>query len=149
MRRRCFWSADCLIVMRRGEPAIGRCFHRRETMNKRFSVYVSLWLLCLGIMIALTGSLSGQTIISGDITGTVTDPTGATLPNAAVTLTSADSGSIQTVTTDSTGGFRFPLLRPGVYKLQVAAPGFAAVTQTVTAGGGPSFVAQVKMSLKG
>ncbi len=77
-------------------------------MHKRFSVYVSLWLLCLGIMIALTASLSGQTIISGDITGTVTDPTGATVPNAGVTLTSADSGLIQTVTTDSTGvsGFR-------------------------------------------
>jgi hypothetical protein len=100
-------------------------------------------------MIALTGSLSGQTIISGDITGTVTDPTGATLPNAAVTLTSADSGSIQTVTTDSTGGFRFPLLRPGVYKLQVAAPGFAAVTQTVTAVVGQVVLANVRVSLKG
>jgi hypothetical protein len=118
-------------------------------MNKRFGVYVSLWLLCLGIIIALTGSLSGQTIISGDITGTVTDPTGATLPNAAVTLTSADSGSMQTVTTDSTGGFRFPLLRPGVYKLQVAAPGFASVTQTVTAVVGQVVLANVKVSVKG
>ena len=118
-------------------------------MNKRFGVYVSLWLLCLGIIIALTGPLSGQTIISGDITGTVTDPTGATLPNAAVTLTSADSGSMQTVTTDSTGGFRFPLLRPGVYKLQVAAPGFASVTQTVTAVVGQVVLANVKVSLKG
>jgi hypothetical protein len=118
-------------------------------MNKRFSVYVSLWLLCLGIAIAMTGFLSAQTIISGDITGTVTDPTGATVPNAAVTLTSADSGSIQTVTTDSTGSFRFPLLRPGVYKLQVAAPGFAAVTQTVTAVVGQVVLANVKVSLKG
>ena len=92
-------------------------------MNRQISVYVSLWLLCLGIMIALTASSSAQTIISGDIAGTVTDPTGAALPNATVTLTSLDSGAVQTVTTDSTGNFRFPLLRPGAYRLQVAATG--------------------------
>ena len=118
-------------------------------MNRQISVYVSLWLLCLGIMIALTASSSAQTIISGDIAGTVTDPTGAALPNATVTLTSLDSGAVQTVTTDSTGNFRFPLLRPGAYRLQVAAPGFAAVTQTVNAVVGQVVSANVRVSLKG
>src|SRR5438309_2530088 len=118
-------------------------------MNRHVSVYVSLWLLCLGIMIALTASSSAQTIISGDIAGTVTDPTGAALPNATVTLTSADSGAVQTVTTDSTGNFRFPLLRPGAYRLQVAATGFAAVTQTVNAVVGQVVSANVRVSLKG
>src|SRR5207245_8866839 len=103
------------------------CTDRRDVMNRQISVYVSLALLCLGIMIALTASSSAQTIISGDIAGTVTDPTDAALPNSTVTLTSLDSGSVQTVTTDSTGNFRFPLLRPGAYRLQVAATGFAAV----------------------
>jgi Carboxypeptidase regulatory-like domain len=118
-------------------------------MNKQFSVYVSLWLLCLGIMIALTASSSAQTIISGDIAGTATDPTGAALPNATVTLTSLDSGAVQTVTTDSTGNFRFPLLRPGAYRLQVAATGFAAVTQIVNAVVGQVVSANVRVSLKG
>jgi len=118
-------------------------------MNRQISVYVSLWLLCLGIMIALTASSSAQTIISGDIAGTVTDPTGAALPNATVTLTSLDSGAVQTVTTDSTGNFRFPLLRPGAYRLQVAATGFAAVTQTVNAVVGQVVSANVRVSLKG
>ena len=118
-------------------------------MNRQISVYVSLWLLCLGIMIALTASSSAQTIISGDIAGTVTDPTGAALPNSTVTLTSLDSGAVQTVTTDSTGNFRFPLLRPGAYRLQVAATGFAAVTQTVNAVVGQVVSANVRVSLKG
>jgi hypothetical protein len=118
-------------------------------MNKRFSVYACLCLLCLGIMVALTTLMSAQTIISGDITGTVTDPTSAAVANAVVTLTSVDSGAIQTVTTDSTGSFRFPLLRPGVYKLQVAAPGFAMVTETVTAAVGQVVSANVKVSVRG
>src|ERR1700741_3192283 len=118
-------------------------------MNKQFSVYVSLWLLCLGIMIALTASSSAQTIISGDIAGTATDPTVAALPNATVTLTSLDSGAVETVTTDSTGNFRFPLLRPGAYRVQVAATGFAAVTQIVKAVVGQVVSANVKVSLKG
>jgi hypothetical protein len=118
-------------------------------MKKRFRISVVQCLLCLGMTMMLAGSLSAQTIISGDITGTVTDPTGAAVANAVVTLTSVDSGAVQTVTTDSTGGFRFPLLRPGVYKLQVTAPGFAPVSQTVTAAVGQIVSANVKVSVKG
>ena len=88
----------------------------RPVMKKQFRICWSQLLLCLGMMVVLTGSLSAQTIISGDITGTVTDPTGAAVAGAVVTLTSVESGAIQSVTTDSTGGFRFPLLRPGAYR---------------------------------
>jgi hypothetical protein len=101
------------------------------------------------MMVVLTGSLPAQTIISGDITGTVTDPTGAAVPSAVVTLTSVESGAIQSVTTDSTGEFRFPLLRPGAYRLQVAAQGFATVAQTVTAAVGQVVSANVKVPVKG
>jgi hypothetical protein len=117
-------------------------------MKKRFRICWPLLLLCLGTVL-WTGSLPAQTIISGDITGTVTDPTGAAVVSAAVTLTSVDSGAIQSVTTGSTGGFRFPLLRPGAYRLQVVAPGFAAVAQTVTAVVGQVVLANVKVSVKG
>ncbi len=118
-------------------------------MKKRFRICWPPFLLCLGMMVVLAGLLSAQTIISGDITGTVTDPTSAAVANAVVTLTSVDSGAVQTVTTDSTGSFRFPLLRPGVYKLQVSAPGFAAVAQMVTAAVGQVVLANVKVSVKG
>jgi hypothetical protein len=100
-------------------------------------------------MIALATTISAQTIISGDIAGNVTDPTGAALASATVTLSSLDSGAVQTVPTDSTGSFRFPLLRPGAYRLQVAAPGFAPMTQTVTAVVGQVVSANVRVSLKG
>ena len=111
-------------------------------------------IVCLSLIACASATLmidlaSAQTIISGDITGTVTDPSGAALANAVVTLTSLDSGAIQAVTTDSTGTLRFPLLRPGAYKLQVAAPGFSTVTQTVTAVVGQVVSANVKVSVRG
>jgi len=111
-------------------------------------------ILCLSFIACTSATLridfaSAQTTISGDITGTVTDPSGAAVSAATVTLTSLESGSAQTTTTEATGSFRFPLLRPGAYKLQVAAPGFAPVMQTVTAAVGQVVTANVTLSVKG
>ena len=119
-------------------------------MNKRFGVYLSPWLLCMGMIVVLSCSLvSAQTIISGDIAGNVTDPTGAAVADARVTLNSLESGAVQSVKTDNSGSFRFPLLRPGEYRLEVAAPGFATVTQKVTAAVGQVVSANMKVSVKG
>jgi len=110
--------------------------------------------LCLLLIACTSATLmnnlaSAQTVISGDIAGTVTDPTGAAVAGATVTLTSVESGSVQTLATSATGSFRFPLLRPGTYKLQVNAQGFASVTQIATAMVGQIVSADVKVALKG
>src|SRR4051812_30780657 len=65
-----------------------------------------------------------QSNISGDITGTVTDASGAALPNAQVTVTSVEKGQSKAVTTDKVGDFRVPLLPPGNYEIKVSANGF-------------------------
>ena len=88
-------------------------------MNKQFGVYLCPWLLCIGMILVLSCSLlSAQTIISGDIAGNVSDPTGAAVADAMVTLTSLESGAVQSIRTDNSGSFRFPLLRPGEYRLE-------------------------------
>ncbi len=63
------------------------------------------------------GAASAQTLTTGDIVGKITDPSGAALANATVTLKSLDQGTVQTVKTDTTGSYRFPLLRPGSYSI--------------------------------
>jgi hypothetical protein len=118
-------------------------------MHRLWAKIVCLSLIACASAMLMLNLASAQTIISGDITGIVTDPSGAAVASAVVTLTSLDSGAIQTVTTDSTGTLRFPLLRPGAYKLQVAAPGFSTVTQTVTAVVGQVVSASVKVSVRG
>jgi len=77
-----------------------------------------------------------QSNISGDFVGTVTDASGAAVPNAEVTVTSNDRGEIKKVMTDRVGDFRVPLLSPGGYKVSVSAQGFdtATVVATISAG---------------
>ena len=73
---------------------------------------------------ALAPASFAQSLTSGGVTGTVTDPSGAAVPNANVTLKNNDTGATQNTTTNSTGAYRFALLNPGSYSLSVKAPGF-------------------------
>jgi hypothetical protein len=116
-------------------------------MSTRFS-RVNSRLLCLGIGLALvltTSAVFAQSTISGEITGVVTDSSGAVVPNATVTLNSMEMGTTQTVTTNAAGGFRFPLLRPGVYTVSVKATGFSTATQDVTVGVGQVTTASLQL----
>jgi hypothetical protein len=86
--------------------------------------------------VCISPTAYSQSNISGDLSGTVADASGATVPNAQVTVTSVERGNSKVVTTDAQGNFRVPLLSPGKYNVSVAAPGFATATaqSTVSAG---------------
>jgi carboxypeptidase family protein len=118
-------------------------------MYRLLAKTLCLWLIACTTTALMIDLASAQTIISGDIAGTVTDPTDAAVAGATVTLKSVESGTVETTTTSATGMFRFPLLRPGTYKLQVNAPGFASVSETVSALVGQVVAANVRVSVKG
>ena len=61
---------------------------------------------------------------SGDITGTVTDPTGAVISNGTVTVTDAAKGLKRTAGTESDGHYIVAGLQPNVYTVSVAKSGF-------------------------
>ena len=83
------------------------------------------------LLLALTGvPLSAQTIVTGELTGTVSDPSGAPIPNITVTAKSQTTGEIRTATTNGEGQYHLPLLRPGSYRLSATAPGFSTTEQT-------------------
>jgi len=69
------------------------------------------------------GVCTAQTI-AGSIVGTVTDPGGAVVPHASVSLTNIGTNVVQKSTTDEDGTFRFLLLPPGAYSILVTASGF-------------------------
>ncbi len=62
--------------------------------------------------------------VTGSISGTITDPTGAVIPNAMVTITNTAQGVKTMATTDARGVYTFPSLPVGMYSLSVAAAGF-------------------------
>jgi hypothetical protein len=64
-----------------------------------------------------------QTTSTG-ILGTVTDPTGAVVPDARVTLVRVATGEKRTATTTSSGDYSFPLIEIGEYSVAVEVPGF-------------------------
>jgi hypothetical protein len=95
----------------------------RKFMKPSAHIRLALMFLISALILFSTPSWS-QSLTSGDITGTVLDPSGAAVANATVTLTNKDTGTTQTTTTNSTGAYRFSLLNPGKYSLSVAAQVF-------------------------
>ncbi len=103
--------------------------------------------LVLVFAMMATSQLWAQTSTTGAITGVVTDPAGAVLPNASVSLKNIDTGGSAATTTNSQGVYDFPLLQPGHYSVSVNASGFQDLTKTVTAALGSSVTANLQLSV--
>src|ERR1041384_86125 len=88
----------------------------------------------LGIPVAVSvllfsGAASAQ-VGDADVSGAVTDPSGAPVSVARLLLPNEDSGVVRAIVTDSEGRYRFPALAPGRYSLKAEAPGFRAASVT-------------------
>ncbi len=87
--------------------------------------YLKIWMTGLiASLLLATGVVYGQSLTTGGISGTVTDPTGGIIPSVTVTLTSVENGSVQTATTNDAGQYRFTLLKPGRFTVSASATGF-------------------------
>ncbi|HEY7306829.1 MAG TPA: carboxypeptidase regulatory-like domain-containing protein [Bryobacteraceae bacterium] len=73
---------------------------------------------------------SAQTGTGGTILGTVTDASGAVVPNAKVTITNTDTSQSREVTSNQSGDYLVPDLQIGHYKVRVEVAGFKTVEQT-------------------
>jgi hypothetical protein len=84
------------------------------------------------LLILVTSFLSAnaQVRTTGQISGTVTDPSGALVAGATITVTMPSTGFTQSVKANSEGQYSFPELQPGVYQLTASASGFAVTTYT-------------------
>ncbi|MGA8030555.1 MAG: carboxypeptidase-like regulatory domain-containing protein, partial [Bryobacteraceae bacterium] len=87
---------------------------------------LTLWrMFALVCLIAPTAFLSGQEVTgNGNVTGRVTDPSGATVPGATVTLIDESTNVPITLQSNSSGLFVFNDVTPGKYDLVVTKPGF-------------------------
>jgi hypothetical protein len=85
---------------------------------------ISLSLLIAATLLMLASSLFAQSSGTGALTGIVTDPSGASVPNVTVTLTNTDTNQARTAVTGTDGAYRFSLIPPGTYKVTFSAMGF-------------------------
>lgn len=88
--------------------------------------------LVMFLLVLLTASAMsfGQatSVNGGSIQGTITDPSGAAIPHASVTITSTDTGFNQVLTTDSAGYYSMGPLNPGNYVVNVTSPNFSKLS---------------------
>lgn len=90
-------------------------------MTHAMRIYASI---ALALLLAPV-SLQGQARTTGELSGTVVDPSGAVIPGATLTITDTATGFKQSVQASSSGTYDFPSLQPGSYALRVGATGFA------------------------
>ena len=99
----------------------------------RFQAALALVLVAALGMFVVAPVASAQTLNTGKVVGTVTDQTGAVVPKAEVQLINVGTNATQTATSDDSGGYVFPSVIPGTYRLTVRLTGFrqANITELV------------------
>jgi hypothetical protein len=105
-------------------------------------VFCGALLLVFAACIQINAQTTGA-----QVSGVVQDATGASVPDAQITITNTDTGAARTATSASDGSYSFPTLATGPYKLEVSKGGFATFVQTgviLQVGSNP----QVNVSLK-
>src|SRR5881394_4283642 len=92
--------------------------------------FVSWSVRVLLVVLVMASSTLAQ--FTGNIQGTVADPSGAAVAQARVTLINVATQVSATTTTDASGSYRFLSLAPGSYKITVEAKGFSKSETTFT-----------------
>jgi hypothetical protein len=85
------------------------------------------WVGLFVVLMTFVGILAVAQGVSGRIVGTLTDSSGAVIPNAAVTITNQDTDIVTRVNSNSNGEYRADNLPPGNYRVQVEAPGLQSI----------------------
>jgi hypothetical protein len=85
----------------------------------------------------------------GSINGTVTDATGAVVPNASITLVNVANGAQRVSTTNSQGDYSITQLPPADYRITVTAAGFNSSNQNFTLGIGATRAIHVRLGVSG
>src|SRR5260370_2548885 len=109
-----------------------------------------LFVFVVGLLPA-GGVASAQGVgASADLAGTVTDPSGAALPNAKVTAIDTARGEQRSAMTDENGSFRLSGLAPASYKVSAEHSGFqTAMVSAVTLSVGQTLVLDFRLRVAG
>jgi hypothetical protein len=95
------------------------------TLLSRFGTLVTIATMLVASVFFNPGSAFAQNTTTGTVTGIVTDPTGAVIPAATVTLTDVSGGTPRTAVANSDGQYVFVNVPPGTYNISSTKAGFS------------------------
>jgi len=102
----------------------------------------------ISLLVVLCALAAMAQIQNGQLTGSVTDPSGAAVANAKITISNAATGLSLTATSNATGAYQVSELPPGTYKITVEAAGFKTYSNVgVTLNAGSTAHVDAKMTL--
>ena len=103
-------------------PGCAAVARKLFALRRRFSLRIACCIVASILLVFCAASLSAQT--AGEISGRVTDPAGAVIPGAAITLTNVGTSGVRNTVTTGTGDYLFPDVPPGNYNIQAKHEGF-------------------------
>ncbi|WP_263371378.1 TonB-dependent receptor [Granulicella cerasi] len=101
------------------------------------------------LLFAVASAAASAQVVGGNISGVVTDPSGAVIPKAHITIHNDDTGSQRDLVSSSSGSFTAPSLTVGHYTITVDAPGFAAFHRSDNITVGQTLEVNLKLALSG
>ena len=111
----------------------------------RFGVRIPI---CIVLLLAWFAATSSAQNFRGGINGTVTDQTGAALPNVSVVATAVATGVSHTTAVSDAGEFVFQELPVGTYNVVASDSGFQSVkVESVPVSAGTMYTLQLKLSV--
>src|SRR5271157_3492551 len=103
----------------------------------------------LMLLALLAGLAAFAQAPTGIITGTITDESGAVIPNANITITNKDTSFARTVTANGDGLFNDPALPAGLYEVRAEVSGFKTLIREATVVIGSTTTVNIQMQLGG
>src|ERR1700693_2756515 len=128
--------------------AVGRFTWNRRCPSTRWKPLIQLAVTLFFSLYSIRDSRA-QTTTSGGLTGVVTDPSNALVPEAVVELRDRAKGTIQSAKTDGDGVYRFFFVAPGTYTLTVSHLGFRDESQKINVLLGPAGTRNILLKLEG
>ena len=98
-------------------------------------------------LLLLPGISFAQSVVTGGISGVVTDPTGAVIVGATVNLKNNATGESFTTTSGASGSFQFTLLKPGAYVVSASQSGFKQTSESIEVLLGQTVAANLKLEI--
>jgi hypothetical protein len=118
--------------------------------SRKFVSHLVVYRIALILMLTtgISPNVNGQ-VVGGTIAGTLTDPTGAPMPDVKVEIENVATQIATAVTTNSDGFYTAPNLLPGNYKITASRTGFATVVSQLTLTVGAQRIVNLAMRVGG